>query len=87
MLVPEQIQSLDEIADFIEGRMEEFYGRAVEQLPYESKKADIKVVGIPTPMICCSEKLGLTSPKTTTDTLHRQSSMKLETMSGVITTG
>jgi hypothetical protein len=29
---------LDDVADFIEGRMEEFYGKAVEQLPYESRE-------------------------------------------------
>ena len=29
---------LEGIADFIEGRMEEFYGRAVDQLPYESRE-------------------------------------------------
>ena len=29
---------LDEIADFIESRMEEFYGKAVDQLPYESRE-------------------------------------------------
>ncbi|WP_407181290.1 HEPN-associated N-terminal domain-containing protein [Bradyrhizobium sp. STM 3562] len=29
---------LEEIADFIEGRMLEFYGKAVEQLPYESRE-------------------------------------------------
>jgi hypothetical protein len=29
---------LEDVADFIEGRMDEFYGKAVEQLPYESRE-------------------------------------------------
>jgi hypothetical protein len=29
---------LEDVADFIEGRMGEFYGKAVDQLPYESRE-------------------------------------------------
>ncbi|MDB5605615.1 MAG: hypothetical protein JWP25_2515 [Bradyrhizobium sp.] len=78
---------LEEVAGFIEGRMEEFYGKAVEQLPYESREGGYQGAGIPTPMICYSAKLVWTFRETMTARSTKRFSMKLATMSGVTTTG